>query len=99
MSIKNLTAFCQNTKSCKTLSHFGQELTADVKKDLRIGDLIYEFFKQPYQLTIPLTIQLIIISMILQSLIESKEALEKAKTGLIAAYHQDQPKQFSWNLQ
>jgi len=95
---KNLTAFLSKYEKLQNLSHFGQELTADVKKDLRVGDLIYEFFKQPYQLTIPLTIQLIIISMILQSFIESKEALEKAKIGLIAAYHQDQPKQFLMEL-
>jgi F-type H+-transporting ATPase subunit alpha len=95
---KNLTAFLSKYEKLQNLSHFGQELTADVKKDLRIGDLIYEFFKQPYQLTIPLTVQLIIISMVLQSMIEGKEALEKAKKGLIAAYHQDQPKQFLMEL-
>ncbi|HVA96189.1 MAG TPA: hypothetical protein VND99_00915 [Candidatus Acidoferrales bacterium] len=95
---KNLTIFLSKYEKLLNLSHFGQELTDDVKKDLHTGDLINQFFKQPYQLTIPLTIQLIILSMILQGIISSKEDLDKSKKGLINAFHQDQPKQFLMEL-
>src|SRR6185437_420062 len=41
---KNLTSFLANYEKLQSLSHFGQELTDDVKRDLRIGELIYKFF-------------------------------------------------------
>lgn len=95
---KNLTAFLADYEKLQNLSHFGQELTDDVKKSLKIGELIYKFFNQPYQLTIPLTIQLIILSMILQTIIDSKESLDKAKKGLLDAFHTDQPQKFLMEL-
>jgi F-type H+/Na+-transporting ATPase subunit alpha len=91
---KNLTAFLADYEKLQNLSHFGQELTDDVKKQLRIGELVYKFFNQPYQLTIPLTIQLIILSMILQNIIDTKETLDKAKKGLINAYYSEQPQKY-----
>lgn len=95
---KNLTVFLSKYEKMLNLSHFGQELTEETKKDLRTGDLINEFFKQPYQLTIPLTVQLIVLSMILQAIIDSKESLEKAKMGLIKAFQAEQPKKFLMEL-
>ena len=95
---KNLTIFLSKYEKLLNLSHFGQELTEDTKKNLRIGDLINEFFKQPYQLTIPLNVQLIIISMILQSIVESKESLANAKKNLIKAFYAEAPKKFLLDL-
>lgn len=95
---KNLTAFLADYEKLQNLSHFGQELTDDVKKQLRVGELINKFFNQPYQLTIPLTIQLIILSMILQNIIDSKETLDKAKISLINAFHTEQPQKFLMEL-
>ncbi|HSW47658.1 MAG TPA: hypothetical protein VLG67_01115 [Candidatus Saccharimonadales bacterium] len=84
---KNLTAFLAQYEKLQNLSHFGQELTDDVKKNLRLGELIIKFFNQPYQLTVPTSVQLIIISLILQNVIENKEVLTKVKNGLINAYY------------
>jgi F0F1-type ATP synthase alpha subunit len=95
---KNLTAFLSDYERLQNLSHFGQELTDDVKKSLKTGELIYKFLNQPYQLTIPLTIQLIILSMILQNIIDSKEVLDKAKTGLLNAFYTEQPQQYLMEL-
>ncbi len=83
---KSLTAFLVQYEKLQNLSHFGQELTDDVKKNLRLGEIVYKFFNQPYQLTVPVTVQLIILSMILQNIIENKEILEKVKNGLINSY-------------
>ncbi len=91
---KTLTAFLARYDKLQNLSHFGQELTDDVKKDLRIGEMVYKFFNQPYHLTIPVTIQLIILSMIMQDIIESAEALEKIKINLIDAFYHDEPKKW-----
>jgi F-type H+-transporting ATPase subunit alpha len=95
---KNLTIFLSKYEKMLNLSHFGQELTEDTKKDLRTGDLINEFFKQPYQLTIPLPVQLVILSMLLQGFIDSKETLAKGKENLIKAFEQEQHKKFMVEL-
>ncbi|HSX08799.1 MAG TPA: hypothetical protein VLF93_01475 [Candidatus Saccharimonadales bacterium] len=95
---KNLTAFLSDYERLQNLSHFGQELTDDVKKSLKIGELVYKFFNQPYQLTVPLTIQLIILSMILQSIIDSKEKLDKAKAALIKAFYEEEPQKYLMEL-
>jgi F-type H+-transporting ATPase subunit alpha len=95
---KTLTAFLADFEKLQNLSHFGQELTDDVKKQLRIGELVNKFFNQPYQLTIPLTVQLVILSMILQNIIDTKEALDKAKKGLISAFLNEQSKKYFTEL-
>ncbi|MGE5042200.1 MAG: hypothetical protein ACM3IJ_04840 [Candidatus Levyibacteriota bacterium] len=84
---KNLTSFVTSYEKLQSVSHFGQELAADVKKKLQTGDVIYKFFNQHYQQTIPKTIQLILVSMILQGIIQDKETMEKVKQGLIDAYY------------
>lgn len=91
---KILMAFLSRYDRLQSLSHFGQELTDDVKKALRIGELIYKFFVQPYEETIPITVQLIIISMIFNGFIDSKESLDKYKKGLITAYSQEEKRKF-----
>lgn len=91
---KYLAAFFVSYEKLKSLSHFGQELTPDVKKTLWLGEMIYKFFNQPYQETIPSPIQQVILSLIIQDLIESKETMELVKKGLIRAY--DEPKFREW---
>ncbi len=95
---KNLTVFLSQYAKLQNLSHFGQELTEEVKKNLRIGDLLYKFFNQPYQLTIPLTIQLIILAMIMQDIINSKETLEKMRNGLLQSFAQDKWQTYLFEL-
>lgn len=84
---KILMAFLTRYDKIQNLSHFGQELTDDVKKALHLGDMIYKFFNQHFEETIPITVQLIILSMLFQHLIDDKESLDKIKKGLIAAYN------------
>jgi F-type H+-transporting ATPase subunit alpha len=82
---KNLTSFLAEYTKLQNISHFGQELTAEVKKKLLQGDLMNKFFNQPYQQTVPHEVQLIVVSMILHDLILTKEDLDKAKENLIRA--------------
>lgn len=89
---KELTSFLSENTKLQQVSHFGQELTDDVKKNLRIGDMINSFFSQPYQETVPHKVQLIIVSMILQDFFVEKEDIEKAKKALISCYY-DRAKQ------
>lgn len=91
---KELTAFLTNYNKVLAVSHFGQELTDDVKRSLRLGELINAFFNQPYQQTIPRVVQLIITTLILQDCILNKEDLEKIKNGLIAAHADQNKKKF-----
>ncbi len=83
---KVLTAFLTRYDRIQNLSHFGQELTEDVKKALRLGEMIYAFLTQHYEETIPLAVQMIVLSMLFQHTIDDKQALNKIKKGLINAY-------------
>lgn len=89
---KELSSFLSENAKLQQVSHFGQELTDDVKRNLRLGDMINAFFSQPYQETVPHKVQMIIISMILQDMLQSKDDLEKAKKALISCYY-DRAKQ------
>ena len=82
---KDLTVFLAQYTKLQNISHFGQELTEEVKKQLNRGDLVNKFFNQPYQLTVPRQVQSIIISLIMQDVIATKEDLDMVKQGLIAA--------------
>ncbi len=84
---KNLTTFLSSYDKLQNLSHFGQELTDDVKNTLRLGQLIYNFFNQPYQMVVPKIVQMIILSMILQNIVTDKDVLKTIQTGLIAAFY------------
>lgn len=84
---KELTSFLTQYNKVLAVSHFGQELTDDVKKSLRLGDLVNKFFVQPYHEIVPRKVQLIIISLILQDQIQTKEDLEKIKQHLLASYY------------
>jgi len=83
---KFLTSFLSNYNKLQNLSHFGQELREDVKKNLRVGDMVNKFFTQSYHETIPQVVQLVILSLILQDFVDSKETLQKIKKGLTYAY-------------
>ncbi|HSW88923.1 MAG TPA: hypothetical protein VLG12_07205 [Candidatus Saccharimonadales bacterium] len=91
---KTLTSFLAKYDKLQNLSHFGQELTDDVKKNLRLGEMVYKFFNQPYQTTVPITVQIIILSMILQDFIADKEMLNKVKDQLIAAFNDSEQQKF-----
>jgi F-type H+/Na+-transporting ATPase subunit alpha len=82
---KDLTSFLVQYNKLQNISHFGQELTDEVKNKLTQGELINKFFNQPYQLTVPKSAQLIIISLILQGIFKSIDDLEKYKNGIINA--------------
>jgi F-type H+-transporting ATPase subunit alpha len=95
---KTLTSFLAQFEKLQALSHFGQELTDDVKKQLRIGELIFKFFNQPYHLTVPSAIQLIVLSMLMQDIIQTKEVLDKVKDGLINSFYKEEPKKWLMEL-
>ncbi len=90
---KDLTAFLSEYEKLQNLSHFGQELTDEVKNKLRFGEMIFRFFNQPYQLTVPSAVQIIILSLILQNCVDSNQTLDKLRKGLIAAYYIREPKE------
>jgi F-type H+-transporting ATPase subunit alpha len=91
---KDLTIFLNRYEKYKNLSHFGQELTTEVKNHLRLGEMVYKFFSQPYQQTVPRVVQLIILSMILQDIIDNKDKIDKIKKAMAEAYTDAQMKQY-----
>jgi F-type H+-transporting ATPase subunit alpha len=95
---KILMAFLTQYDRLQNLAHFGQELTDDVKRALNMGDLINKFFKQPFEETIPMDIQMVIISMIFNKLIENNDVLDQVKKSLVNAYYDPQKQKFLLGL-
>jgi F-type H+-transporting ATPase subunit alpha len=93
-----LTAFISEYEKLLTISHFGQELSDEVKKKLHMGDLINKFFNQSYHVTIPKQVQLIIVSLVMQDLITDKDHLEHVKQGLINAYYDREKQKLLYEL-
>jgi F-type H+/Na+-transporting ATPase subunit alpha len=89
---KELTTFLSQYEKLQNLSHFGQELTVDVKRSLARGDMVYMFFNQPYQITVPVIVQIIILSMIMQGVIYNKEMMETTRIKLSEAYNHRESK-------
>lgn len=57
--------------------------------------MVYKFFNQSYKEIVPPQIQLIVLSLILQGLIETKDILDKTKKGLTNAIANPDSKDFS----
>lgn len=68
----------------KNLSHFGAELTENVKNILSTGDKIYAFFDQPYTLVIPQDVQVILFGLLWLNYIDlTKENLIGIRLQLV----------------
>ncbi len=84
---RELTAFLSLYEKMQTLSHFGTELTDNVKNILSTGDRIYHFFNEEYTTIVPEEVQLILFSLIWIKLLDgTKEEIYKIKVQLIDAF-------------
>jgi F-type H+-transporting ATPase subunit alpha len=95
---KILMAFLSRYDKLQNLSHFGQELTDEVKKALRLGELIHKFFNQHFEETIPITVQLIVLSLLFQHFIEEDDILERTKKALVNAWRDPEKQKILLNL-
>jgi F0F1-type ATP synthase alpha subunit len=83
---KEMTTFLSTYEKVQNLSHFGQELTDDVKKSLARGDMLYLFFNQPYQLTIPAPVQTVMVALILGDAVPDRKTMEDMRVKLTDGY-------------
>lgn len=90
---RELTSFLTLYERMQTLSHFGTELTENVKNILATGGKIYDFFDEQYTLVVPEEIQLIIFCLIWIKLLDTtKQEIEGIKLKLIEALKQKENK-------
>ncbi|TMI87029.1 MAG: hypothetical protein E6H08_19915 [Bacteroidetes bacterium] len=83
---RELTSFLTLYEKMQTLSHFGTELTENVKNILATGNSIYDFFDEQYTLVVPEKVQLILFCLIWLKLLEgTKIEIENIKIRLISA--------------
>ncbi|HSW88846.1 MAG TPA: hypothetical protein VLG12_06815 [Candidatus Saccharimonadales bacterium] len=84
---RELNSFLNLYEKMQNLSHFGAELTDNVKNILSMGEKIYLFFEQHYTVIIPKEVQLILFSLLWIRLIDpDKTALEEIRTALIKEF-------------
>lgn len=84
---RELSSFLTLYDKMQNLSHFGAELTDNVKNILAMGEKINLFFEQNYIDIIPQEIQLILFSLLWIRLIDpDKKALEEIRKTLLEKY-------------
>ncbi|NTV31610.1 hypothetical protein HGA91_06560 [candidate division WWE3 bacterium] len=85
---RELGAFLSAYEKSQTYSHFGAELTDEVKQMIALGDRIHDLFDQHYNLIIPPDVQLILFALIWIGALSDKntEALFEVRKKLIDIY-------------
>lgn len=84
---RELNSFLSLYDKMQNLSHFGAELTDNVKNILAMGEKIYLFFDQHYAVIVPKEVQLILFSLLWVRLIDpDKATLEQLRLILIKAF-------------
>ncbi len=83
---RELSTFFAEYEKMQNLSHFGSELTENVKNILASGDKLLAFFNQDYHVIIPENVQMIILSLLWLNLIPgSIQSLISLRDDLIAS--------------
>lgn len=95
---KKLTTFLSEYEKLLNLSHFGAELTQEVKDKLSLGKLIYDFFSQPLHVTVPQTVQVILFAMIWEKFITEKSSLDTVREDLVKAYVNTKTQKFLFDI-
>lgn len=85
---REVTAFLALYEKMQNLSHFGAELSETVKHILQTGDRIYNFFDQPYTITVPEEVQLTLFSLLWLNLFEesSVERISEYRKNLTHSF-------------
>lgn len=92
--IRELTSFNALYEKMQSLSHFGAELTTNVKQILTMGETISLFFNQHYTVIVPEEIQLILFCMLwLRFISPDKDTLVKIRDSLIIAWEEKDVRQ------
>ena len=82
-----LSLLLSSYNKMQSLSHFGGEVSQEVKDTLDTGNKIYKFFDQDYSIVVPLEIQLVLLSMIWLKFFygESENEINNYRKNLILA--------------
>lgn len=91
---RELTSFTALYERMQSLSHFGAELTDNVKQILKMGDSIYLFFDQHYTIVVPEEIQLILFCLLWLRFIDpDRGTLRKIRDDLIRQWEEKDVRQ------
>lgn len=85
---KNLSLFYSRLGRLQNLSHFGAELTQEVKQTLTVGQNLDLFFNQSLKLVVPIQVQIVLLGLILEQLIglETQEQMDGIRQKLLDSY-------------
>lgn len=90
---RELNSFLALYDKMLNLSHFGAELTDNVKNILSMGEKIQDFFEQHYSVIVPEEVQLVLFSLLWLRLIDpTKTQLHDIRMILVKSYEQDEVK-------
>ncbi|MGI5826510.1 MAG: hypothetical protein ACOX50_03800 [Patescibacteria group bacterium] len=88
---QTLTAFLADWERLQEYSHFGAELSEDIKNSVARGERLYDLLDQHYNLSVPEEVQLVLFALVWSDLVKDNVAL--VKDELLAEY-KDIPEKF-----
>lgn len=89
-----ITSFLALYEKMQEFSHFGAELTDNVKQILKTGDTIYDFFEQNYNVVMPIEVQVTLLSMLWLKFFEEKNvSMSALKSSLIIVFNSGEKKE------
>lgn len=85
---RRVTAFLSEYEKAATLSHFGAELSSEVRDTLKKGSQFLRFFDQHFTLLIPLSIQMVVVGMLWNGelLSMNDDSLNNLRTKMLLTY-------------
>ena len=93
---KLLTSFIYTYEKVQNYSHFGAELTEDIKNTLHRGDQFFSFFDQSVYTSIPESVQIIIFALIWSTATQSLTNSQIKKLSLVLSdQFKQSPQQFA----
>lgn len=86
---RKLASFLNKFEKTKNLTHFAAEISPESQRLLQIGKILLSFFDETGELSVPSSVQLIMVAMIWQGWLTTlgKKTLQHYRTNLIAHYH------------
>lgn len=87
---QELITFLTSYEEALTFSHFGAELTDEIRTTLKKGSELYAFFDQPATLSVPIQVQLVCFGLIWSGIFSKDVSLlAEVRNGLVSSYSEN----------
>lgn len=90
---REISAFLILYEKVQNLSHFGAEVSPNIQATISMGENVYRFFNQHYNMLLSPQVQVVIFSLLWLSVLDGKsESIEQAKIYMTRAFNNSEQK-------